>query len=197
MERGFQKGHSFKPTWIDLLGEVRTGAKKESWTIEPYRDTLYEMAFLRHDQDNKLIMDFQMPHGFYNASVVIHAHAIPMAPVGGDLYWEHSYYWGNVGEELPVSSGWIHGTGVIPIVGADYYKPQVVDILLIENIHNAGIGSILRMYMIRKGTDVRDTYNTDKDHGTGAANMGLNYLDAHILIDRFGTELSEEPFIKP
>jgi hypothetical protein len=42
-------------------------------------------------------------------------------------------------------------------------------------------------------SDALDTYETAKDHGTAAANLGLLYVDVHFQPRKLGTETEKGP----
>lgn len=193
--RGYDKNERFRLSYNDQQGAITTGRVTAAWTVEAYRDTGFRMAFLRHNQDDEIHMEFQLDHGFIPESdIELHMHAIPMANVSGNVYFEYHYFWGKIGQVVPALSGWESGNITVPVLGTDQYVEKYYDLLDISNTNDSNESSILRVYLSRLGTDALDTYDTNKDHGTGAANFGIDYFDLHIPVYKLGTDNAEPPF---
>ena len=194
-QRGLNKNDRLKTSWNDLLGSVSTSIRRNAWTTEVYRDTDYRMDFLSYNQDDEIHMRFQLSHSYeLETNMKLHVHAIPMTNTGGNVYWEYQWFWGKIGIEVPALSGWNSGTIITPVAAEDRYKEKVYNLLDLTNANESDESSILRVVLIRRGTDVNDTYSANKDHGTGAANFAIDYLDCHFKSNKIGSDNELPPF---
>jgi hypothetical protein len=195
MQRGYNKNERFKVSWDDQQGIVVTGRGSSSWTTEEYRDTNFRMPFLSNNQDDDIHQVYQMTHRYDGESnAKLHLHALPMASASGIVYLEYQWCWLPAGVEIPALSGWNTGNISLSVDAADQYKGKIYSLLDMVNSNNAGESSILRLYISRLGTNVNDTYSGNKDHGTGAANFGIDYFDLHIGCNKVGTDNDLPPF---
>jgi len=160
-------------------------------TLEFYRDTTQIKAFLRHDQDNAVSIDYQMPHEWAQTPVYLHLHLIGMAAVGGNAYFTAQYFFGNDAEVLPALAGWTSIAPVaFPIAGADQYRRQICGLGLIPPPAIPTVSSILSVKFVRAGDNLLDTYSTNKPTppGTGTANLCLESYDIHYQRLLVGSE---------
>lgn len=178
----------FDDRWDDLIATIDEGTGPAQLTYEAFRDTGFFMRFFRHNQDDNIFMTYQLPHQWNpSTSVSIHAHIIPMASGSGDAKFNFAYSWINVGESFPAASGWISGSVSASLTPAHQYKQSIVSFGSIAPT-NQRESSILIFKAERPGSsDVSDTYATNKDHGTGAANIGILSFDMHYQKSKAGT----------
>lgn len=184
--------------WTDLRFQPSTGNTNQTdWTYETYRDTAQAKYFVRHDQNNYINFDFQMPHEWAGTAVRFHGHTIPMADPGvaQNAYWSGAHHFGGVGDELPELSGWTQWTATQTVQPTtDVYKRAIVSFQTITPPASPGNSDILSIRVARLGDDASDTYTTSKtNYGgqTAAANLCIESFDVHY--QRLATG-SEEPF---
>ena len=149
--------------------------------------TTFSMYFFRHDQNDSLSMRFQFPHGVDVSGTIVvpHLHIVPMvAPAAPpeNVRFTGAYAWAVAGTAIPAVGGWTaFGPLLIPIAAGDEWKENKV--LLVNIVPPVGYkaSSILLVNVVRTGTDIGDTYSTNKavPPGTAAANIGLLSLDVH------------------
>jgi hypothetical protein len=132
-------------------------------------------------------MRFQVPHGvdISGTIVVPHLHVVPMvAPAAPPLNvrFTGAYAWAVAGTAIPAAIGWTaFGPILTPIVAGDEWKDKIVSFANIVPPVGYKGSSILLVNVTRTGTDLGDTYSTNKavPPGTAAANLGLLSLDVH------------------
>lgn len=176
------------PVWTDLQGSVTQGVGTTALTYEAYRDTGFKLYFMRRNQSDELNFVFQMPHEWSPTSEVRpHMHVVPMGdPVSAQvLSFVVKYAWSRVGSALPALSGWTTLTATKTVNPGDVYKELVVPLAHITPPAGAVESDILLMQVARD--PVPDTYNTVKDHGTAAANLGILSVDVHYQKVKLGT----------
>jgi len=181
------------PRYTQAVLYSSTGTGVSLLTAEAYRDTVFIMNFFRHDQDDALSLSMEMPTNKRLGSPLgeIHIHCIPMvAPASSPLnvYFQLDYAWHNIGVEFPVAGSWVTTNPVMPVATGDEFK--VKEFVLASNISapaNEAYDSILLIRVARLGTNINDTYNTNKAGGTAQANLGLVSVDFPILSDRIGS----------
>jgi hypothetical protein len=179
-------------SWTDLYFDARTGDRNQAaLTVEEYRDTPQLKGFVRHDRDNELHLDYQMPHEWAGTAVNLHVHLIPMANGSGDAYFSGQYVVGGNGDELPANASWTPISAAITLTAAEQYKKQYRGIATLAAPASPGASDVYSVYLQREGLNVADTYTTNKDHGTGAANVCIESVDIHYQRLLMG---SEEPF---
>jgi hypothetical protein len=177
----------FGNRWGDATGSVRQ-VKKNGFVAEQYRDTGHEMEFVKHNLDATMTGELPIDHDWdLDTQIVVHGHCLPMANAGGNVYWTWQYYFSSLDIVVPAVAGWTTGNTTTTFVAGDQYKHTHVPIITFTP-SGANAGAIIVFDITRKSTDVLDTYDTDKDHETGAANLGILYIDAHYQHGRAGTE---------
>ncbi len=181
---GYQNSSTFNATWEDLQGPVSQGTGNSVLTFEQYRDAPFKCYFLRHDQDDELNYVFQMRHKWMrNTSIVLHIHYTGMSTWGEaaltkDGYFQIKYNWVAYGAEIPAATGWTTVFKTVQIAKADINKDAIATLATISPGANAKESSILRVQIIRLGTNINDTYNDNKaGGGTGAANIAVWDVD--------------------
>lgn len=173
----------------DMLGDVNTAL---GWaavrTTEAYRDTGFIMNFLRHNQSDYFQQKIQMTHQKKLGANMndYHLHIIPMANGSGDFCVDVQYCWVDIWWEFPAISSRIDAwTITIPLVAADQYKHKLVTLLTdVTPPASESVSSIFLVKITRN--PAQDTYQTNKDHWTGSANVAVLYADAHVPSERFG-----------
>ena len=178
----------FDNRWDDLIAVIDEGTGPAQLTYEAFRDTGFFMRFFRHNQDDNIFMTYQLPHQWNSATAVnIHAHIVPMASGSGNAKFDFAYSWINVGSEFPAASGWISGSVTASFTPAHQYKQSIVSFGNFTPVDQRE-SSILILKVERPGSsDILDTYTTNKDHGTGAANIGILSFDMHYQKSKAGT----------
>ena len=162
-------------------------------TNEQYRDTGFNILFFRHDQDDAMfvIADIAQHKKLGATLEQFHVHCIPMVDPSvspQNVYFEVSYTWNLTGQEAPAIASWTVTNVTMPIVTGDAFKIKHVHIL--EGIPppaNETYGSTFMVLIKRLGTNILDTYNTNKAGGTGAANLGLLSFGSIVPTDRLGS----------
>ncbi|MHA1572655.1 MAG: hypothetical protein ACTSX8_01555, partial [Alphaproteobacteria bacterium] len=162
-------------------------ARKQGFTAEAYRDTSVTMEFVDHNQVAHMDGQLQIDHDWdLDTPIHVHVHVIPMTGVTGNVYWEYSYYFAPIDGVIPADASWTSGNIATPLAGADQYKHKVVEIFTFTP--SGGTPSSILMFRIsRDSTDILDTYDTAKDHGTAVSNLGILYIDAHYTKSKPGT----------
>lgn len=163
---------------------IQSGTGAHALVIDAYRDTNFLFPCWRHDRDETIYfnchpsIDDVTLDGFD-----IHGHVIPLANGSGDayFYWQYCYF-GTHDSEAPALVGWTTGYTTLPIVAADIHKTKKLSVATIA-APIAGISSStqLLVLMTRLGTNLLDTYSTDKVGGTGAANIALADLSVRTI----------------
>lgn len=167
-------------SWEDEKFPAITGQQQQiDWTIEGYRDTGQLKVFFRHDQQNQLHGDVQMAHHWAGTAASLHLHTIPMANGDGGARWVGAYHFGNLGAELPALASWTSIAVTQAIVAADQYDRKTVSIASCAPPSVPGHSDHISFKLTRDGDAAEDTYTTNKDHGTGAANLCLESYDVH------------------
>lgn len=175
---------------MQVMAATASHPLASSLTQEEYRDTALTLTFMSHDADDVLTTIMQMAHAKALGSNLgdLHMHVVPMAAGAGDVYFEVSYSWQNVGGTFPATASWTTSNVTASFVAGDQYDHKTITLLSdIAPPASEGYSSILLCTITRLGTNTLDTYTTNKDHGTGAANLGILSIDGHIPIDRVGS----------
>lgn len=178
--------------WDDLFGDVGQAVGASALTQEVFRDTTYQMIFMRHDQDDSLHFRFQMPHSWDpETSVAMHVHLVPMAdPVSDQVVrFAGQYVWVHAAMEIPAAASWTTFTSLKTISPGDAHKEVFAGLFTAAPLANANESDVLLVQVTRTGTDPGDTYTTSKPSGTAQANLGVLYADLHIQKSKIGTEL--------
>jgi hypothetical protein len=160
-------------------------------TLEAWRDTPFLFYFFSRNQDDAVHLKFQMPHKRDpTTSVKPHLHVAPMANASGNVRLAGRYaWWGVNAGALPAWAGWTSFSVTAPFAAADQYKQIPVPLFTAEPRVGAHASDFLLIHLARGGSsDVLDTYEGSKDHGSAAANLCLVGLDTHYQIGRLGTD---------
>lgn len=177
----------FDDRWDDLIAVIDEGTGPAQLTYEAFRDIGFFMRFFRHNQSDSVFMTYQLPHQWNSTtSVSVHAHVIPMASGSGNAKFDFAYSWINVGSEFPAASGWISGSVTASFTPVNQYKQGIISFGNFAPV-NQRESSIMIFKVERPGSDVLDTYSTNKDHGTAAANIGVLSFDMHYQKSKAGT----------
>jgi hypothetical protein len=184
--------------WNDLAGPATEGAGATALTAEPYLATSFRMLFFRHDQNDSLSFTYQMSHAWEPGTIVRpHVHIIPMVnpAVTQNVFLQGQYVWGITGQPLPDVAGWTAFDVTYPITTTAALIPEVIDL-------TGGVGftppalavesSFLLVFIQRSGTNVLDTYSTNKPGpGTAAANLAVLSFDCHFQTVKPGGSQTE------
>lgn len=178
--------------WDDVQGSIANGAGAGLLTLEFYRDTRFNMYFMRHDQNDELNFVYQLNHRWkYDTDVYPHLHVVAMAnpAVTQNVVIDGYYAWSrpNYTTQIPALAGWATFSQTIPIEPGDIYKQKILSLGAITPPVWARESTCLLIYFRRYGTGPGDTYTTSKDHGTPAANLGLLSSDVHYRAAHSGT----------
>ena len=190
-QAGQGKKDIFTQTLDDAQGIVGTALSGNTqWSLEAYRDTGVVIPWLRHNQDDFVQLIIQFSHNRELDTVLdsIHVHVVPGGTVNGDTYWTWAYTWIPVNQVIPAIASWTSGTTTVPLLAADQWEHQIVT--LVSNVAapgTDGYSSILLLKATREATNVLDTYDSSKDEGTAANNLGILYLDAHYRSNSNGS----------
>jgi hypothetical protein len=173
--------------WTDVLGNVTGAAAVAALTSEAFRDTGVLMPFFRHSQADTLSLFFQFPHSWKpDTEVRPHMHVVAMANGSGNAVFDYAYAWSRVNTgQIPAISGWTTGQITRALVPADQYIQKIIALPYVTPPEGTPESAIL---IVKVGRNpAADTYETGKDHGTAAANIGILSIDAHFQVEKTGT----------
>lgn len=176
--------------WDDVQGPVGQAGGAAALTFEAYSTTNYNMYFMRHDQNDTLYLEYQMPHSWDKTQVRPHIHLIPMvSPVANqNIYFEGEYAWMQAGKTAPVAP-WTAFNATFTVTPTMGLENHVVSLAVVQPAADAQESDILLVWVRRAGLNVLDTYTTTKPGGgTGAANVAVVSIDCHFRKDKSGTE---------
>ena len=172
--------------WGDALGNVEQ-TRRRGFVSENYRDTNTEVEFIKHNQVSYMDGAIQFDHDYIlDSEIRLHVHHVPMANASGDVRFEWQYTFAIPGHEVPAVASWTTGHTILSLTAGDQYKHKA-DTLFTLTPSGAAPSSILLFQVSRNTSHADDTYTTDKDHGTAAANLGILYFDAHYRKGSPGT----------
>lgn len=185
------------PRWDDIkpnLVSVGSGSaaldRKAIRTGAPLYD-----HFVRNQTD-VLIYSFQTEHGWDGTIVRPHAHVIPTSLVVGDsatvlgnVYWLFRWAWTGIGTglKIPVGSAWTNLNITQPITIGNQMEELIVG-PSITPPSGLPLSAHLHVEMSRLGTNALDTYDSDSESGTAAANLALVSVDCHARRIRTGSK---------
>lgn len=178
--------------WEDLQGNVNEGLAVAALKVEGYRDTPVLYSFFQYNQVDTLSFKYQMKHAWkVGTQVRPHIHIIPMAaPLSPEVVRIVGYYaWTqpDAPYALPALVGWTPFVIERTLSAADQYQERILAMDLITPPSWARASSHIHVYWKNDTGHANYTYKTNKDHGTGAANIALMTFDTHIQVDDFGT----------
>lgn len=177
--------------WDDLQGDVSEGAAAGALTYEAFRDTNFRLYFFRHDQNDQLYFRYQLRHSWlYSQPIYPHLHLLPMSNPGAAqvAYFSGSYAWSQVGQaEIPAAASWTPFTASLTVNPGDRYVQKILPLVTATPPSYARGSCFFLVQIARLGTNPADTYTTNKDHGTGAANLGLLGGDLHFRASGSGS----------
>lgn len=175
--------------WDDLQRGVLSSKGATAMTYEAFRDTSYFMGFFRHNADVDLSFEYQMPHSWDPRTVVRpHLHVMPMANGSGNVRISGIYYWSLNSVAVPAAASWSSFTVDTAFVAADQYQHKLIAIGELSPPSGAQESDVLLLFVQRPAaSDAADTYQTNKDHGTATANLGLLSADLHFQPIKRGT----------
>jgi hypothetical protein len=175
--------------WIDVPCRIEQATGAAALTIENYRDTEFVAYFMRHDQDDKISLEWQMPHGWDLQSVRPHLHIEPQSdPVAQqNIRFSGKYVWSKRGEATPADAAWTTFTVDHPVDPGDVFIQRTVSLATVAPPASPAPSDILMMWVKRLGQDAADTYTTAKTGGTAAANLKISSIDAHVHVTKTGT----------
>ena len=193
-------GGGFNGEYDDLQGPVSQGLGNTVLTYEQYRTAPFKAYFMRHDQNDELNYNFQMRHRWIRGTIVhLHVHFTGMSTWGAadptkNVYWQVNYCWVALGVAVPdVGAGWTTVPVTMPVAKADQFEDALFELLDISPGAGAKESSIVRVQLIRLGTDPLDTYNDNKVGGTPAANLAMWDVDLHFQNGQIGTVVEFPP----
>jgi hypothetical protein len=179
--------------WDDHMGAPDIGNRAAALTQEVFRDTALLLLHFRHDQDDSLHYVYQLPHKWRTVTAVhVHLHVMPLAtpPSSKNVYFSGYYTWAPFNfSPVPAVAGWTPFTATMAVGTGDIYKHKIAELAIINAPASPTPSTCLFLYMMREGTNVLDTYDTNKGAGTPAANLALLSSDLHYRAQRFGTIL--------
>jgi len=179
--------------WDDIQGPVEQGTGVSALTKEVWRDTPFQMYWLRHDQNDELNFVYQTSHQWkYDTAVRPHIHVMIGAdPVSTEyIYIEGYYAWtrpNNV-NALPAMSGWTYFSGSFAVNPGDINTQKILSLGSITPPSWARESTSIIIYFRRYGTSPSDTFNTSKTYGTPAANVAILTTDLHYQKIQLGSE---------
>ena len=165
-------------------------------TYESYRTaTKWTIGCFRSDQDDKIFVTMQINHNRRPGTKIhdVHMHYIPLVAPGGVKVckMQISYQWCPIGAELTDPAGWTTPAAtVLTINPGDEWKHGLHELISTPIAVPTGdsYSSLFACEVRRLGsTDVADDYEAAKAVGTGAANLGLLFIDCHYEADRDGS----------
>lgn len=195
---------AFSGEWFDLLANVENASGTIELTRELFRDGTnssgLQMRFFHHGQDDELQLIAQLNHDVkIPGEARLHIHLVPMAtPVlnTSDLVcWRVSYFiLARNGSELPRNiTNWTTSTFSRQIPVTSKYMHMAHSLVTIPLPEGLPASSMIVARVARLGNTggALDTYKVNKDTGpggtTGAANLGVTYIDLHVQRSRAGT----------
>lgn len=176
----------FDDRWDDHIAVAHEGTGPAALTYEAYRDTGFFMRFFRHNQRDNIFMVYQMPHEWNNGAIRPHMHCIPMASGSGTVALDYAFTWSRVGGQLSGSAGWTSGSMTHSFTPADQYNQTIVNFGLHTPPAGCAVDSVIFVIKVERNT-TDDSYETDKDHGTPAANLALVSFDLHYQKSKAGS----------
>lgn len=175
----------------DVQGTVDQAAASAALTYETYRDTPLSLYWMRHDQNDAMSLRFQMRHGWDFSAVEPHFHVLCAGPSDGVLVLDGYYAWTHISGSpvLGPLSAWTPFRVTASLTAAMQWTERGISLGLITPPDPAKVNSAnLWMFVRRPGAaDPADTYQGTKPTGTGAANIGIVNIDAHVRVYRFGS----------
>jgi hypothetical protein len=175
--------------WDDQQVSVEFATGVSALTLDSYRDTPAQIRCMRHDQNDAITVYTQLPHRWDKGEVRPHIHIVPLAdPVAAqNIYFSGQYTWSTRNSVIPENALWTaFDVTVIVNPGNVYIEKKIALLQLVPPIDIVE-SNILIVHLIRSGTNVLDTYTTNKDHGTLAANVGIISIDTHFKTEKSGT----------
>lgn len=178
---------SYKPRgYDDMLGEVSsapTGAAQ--WETAQIGTTGFFINWLQAGQNDFFQQKLQMTHrkSLGSALKSIHLHYILTSnpALNQTIKLNYAYTWVKVGSAIPVIGSWTANTHTITFTGSEVANTHYLEVI-VPNVTaptNETYSSILLIKITRESQGGgSDTY---------AGNLGLLYMDAHILCDRNGS----------
>ena len=175
--------------WDDVQGPVGQAGGASALTFEAYSTTNYNMYLMRHDQNDTLYLEYQMPHSWDRTQVRPHIHIIPMAnpAVSENIYFEGEYAWMQAGKAAPVAP-WTAFNSTFTVTPGMGLTNRVLLLVQVQPPADPQESDILLLWVRRAGKNVLDTYTTGKAVGLAAANMAVVSIDCHFRKDKSGTE---------
>jgi hypothetical protein len=170
-------GHKYHDDIQGILQTALTGVTQ--YTFRQYRNTGMVMPHIA--RGDVFSMTFQMPHRKYLGSALdsVHLHFIPLAAADGNVIIDFAWGWYNTNSVVPDVLPYT-GSKTIPLVAADQYKQKLATVVVnLAAPASEEYSSVLFVKCTRATTG--DTW------GTGE--LALDYMDAHYLVDRFGSYL--------
>jgi hypothetical protein len=171
--------------WKDLIIDAHEGGGASALTQEAFRDTNCELLFMVHNIADRLSFEEEMPHDWKpGTEMKLHAHIIPMSNGSGLFALDYEVYCANVGEAFPALASWTTGTATLSLSASDQYKHLVIPLVTLPGTGKRESAMILCTIARNPATD---TYQTNKDHGTVAANVAILKIDVHYQAEKSGT----------
>jgi len=162
----------------DVQGQLQTAtAGGTAYAFKALRGTGIVLPHLA--RNDVFCMTFQMPHRRKLGSALdsVHLHIIPIASANGNISFNWTWGWYANGDVLPNT---LPNSGTTPFTLAttDQYKNVIVPLItnLVAPVTDAH-SSLLFVSVTRNTTG--DTWN--------AGDLALVYMDAHFIVDRYGS----------
>lgn len=170
-------------SWEDHKEVIAEGTiASTDLTFEAYRDCPQIKPFVRHDQNNSVSLEIEMPHTWAGTNVRLHVHTIPMvapSPSPLNAYFSGSYYFGNRNAELPAFTSWTAFNATIAVAtGEEFIRKSTAVATCVAPVSPLD-SDFLSVFIQREGDSPSDTYTTSKVGGTAAANLAFVAVDVH------------------
>lgn len=175
--------------WIDIPCRIEQAGGAAALTFEAYRDTEFDAYFMRHDQNDKLSLEWQMPHGWDLQAVRPHLHIEPQVNPASPqvIRFSGKYAWSRRGAATPADAAWTAFTVDHTVETTDAFIQRTVSLAVVAPPASPAPSDILMMWVKRLGLDAADTYTTSKASGTAQANLKISSIDAHVHVNKTGT----------
>jgi len=174
----------------DQLGDAVASSRGVGAIVtEKYRNTAFELPFMRNNADTWIQAEYQFNHDWCaSGSVYPHIHYIPCG-TSGTVKFRVTTQWAIHGQAFASAGSATVSTYALTLTAGTKYIDSVYAFNAAAVPTAANVSSKLFVKIERLGaSDVADTYQGSKDHGTAQANFGVTYTDTHYIISRAGTE---------
>jgi len=122
-----------------------------------------------------------------------HLHFIPLADPAApqNIHFIGQYAWFGVDTLVPLNAGWTPFVVDVTVNPGGVNREVIAALPLIIPPPTMIESAILAVFWERNGTNILDTYSTNKVGGTISANVGLVSADCHFQVAKEGTNPNE------